>query len=195
LTITWSFTPSAAFVSGTKKNVYMKALDFSNSTVGWTDKGDWTVFTNVAPTLGTVSPASLTSGTGSPQSLTAVYSDANGSGDVSLAYLMVNATVNGANGIYAYYARSTGRLYLQNDAGSGPVGNCLPGSATTLSNSQGTIDCAATTVTGLGNDLTIVWRVTPIGTFTGAKNVYLNVKDNAGAIPGWADRGDWTITP
>jgi len=195
LTITWNITPSATFASTTKKNVYLQARDFTNGVTGWVDKADWTVFTNVAPTLGTVSPSPLTSAAGTPQSLTAVYSDANGSGDVNLAYLMVNATLNGANAIYGYYARTTGRIYLLNDLGSAPVGNCTPGAATKLTNSQGSIDCAATTVTGVGNDLTVVWRVTPTGTFTGTKNVYLNVRDNASATTGWADKGDWTITP
>ena len=43
LTLIVTITPKAAFVSGTKKNVYQYGLDISNTNTGWKDKGDWTI--------------------------------------------------------------------------------------------------------------------------------------------------------
>ena len=53
LTVNWNIKPKAAFVSATKKNLYLYARDMSNAITGWTDKGDWRIkATNLAPTLG-----------------------------------------------------------------------------------------------------------------------------------------------
>ena len=110
----------------------------SNASVGWTDKGDWTIkATNVAPTLGSVTPAALTSAPAAAQTFSAVYSDADGYANLKHAYLLVNTTASGANGIYLLHDRTVNKLYLYNDAGTGYVGNCTPGVAGSLSNTPG----------------------------------------------------------
>ena len=197
LTIDWNITPSTVFASATKKNLYLYARDLSGVTVGYTDKGDWTIkAASVAPALGNVTPAALVSAPGAAQSLSAVYSDADGCADLKHAYLLVNTTAVVANSIRLAYDRTLNRLYLYNDAGTGTVGNCTPGVVGSLSNTQGTLNCAATTVTGSGNNLTIDWNVTPSTVFASAtkKNLYLYARDMSGVTVGYTDRGDWTIT-
>ncbi len=193
LTINWNITPSAAFVSATKKNLYMKVSDMSNLTAGWTDKGDWTIkATNVAPTLGTLTPSVLTSAPEAAQTFTAIYSDADGYANIKQAYLRVHTA---ANGIYLRYDRTTNKLYLYNDAGTATVGSCTPGVAGTLTNTQGSLNCAATTVAVSGNNLTINWNITPSAAFASAtkKNLYMKVSDMSNLTAGWTDKGDWTI--
>jgi len=196
LTVTWSITPKAAFVSTTKNNLYLFARDFSNAEVGWKKKGNWTIkATNVAPSLGAVTPAVRTSGPAVAKTFSAVYSDADGYSNLKYAYLLVNTTLVGSHGIKLRHDRTVNKLYLYNDAGTGSVGNCTPGVAGSLSNSQGTLNCKATTVTGSGNNLTIKWNITPQAAFatTRKKNLYLFASDMSNVVVGWAEKGNWTI--
>jgi hypothetical protein len=168
----------------------------SNATASWTDRGDWTIkATNVAPTLGTVTPSVLTSAAGVAQKLSAVYSDADGYANLKQVYLLVNATASVANGIVLLHDRTVNKLYLYNDAGTGYVGSCAPGVAGSLLNTRGILNCAATTVTGLGNNLTVNWNITPRATFASLmkKNLYLYARDMSNATVAWTDKGDWTV--
>ena len=117
---------------------------------------------NLAPTLGTLTPSVLTSSPDIAQTFSAIYSDADGYADFKQVSLRVGPWVNGIN---ALYIRTVNKLYLRNDAGTGYVGNCTPGVAGTLTNTQGTLNCGATTVTGTGNNLTVNWNITPKAAF------------------------------
>jgi hypothetical protein len=155
----------------------------------------YTVFTD-PPGLGDVTPSIHASPAGSAQTFSAVYSDSEGYEGLKTASILINETAAEANGIFVRHDRSNGKLYLLNDAGTAYVGNCLPGSAASLTNSQGTLNCLLTSVGGSGNDLTIDWSITPKLAFasTTAKNVYTHVKDNSNVQVGWFDKGDWTVT-
>ena len=195
LTVKWNIAPKAAFVAATKKNVYTYVRDMSNLTAGWTDRGDWTIkVNNTAPTLGTLTPSVLTSAPGAAKTFTAIYSDSDGYGNIKQAYLRVYTA---ANGIYLRYDRTTNKLYLYNDVGIATIGSCTPGGAGTLTNAQGSLNCAATTVAVSGNNLTIKWNITPSAAFVAAtkKNVYTYVRDMSNLTAGWTDKGDWTIKP
>ena len=180
LTVNWNITPKAAFASATTRNLYLFARDMSNAIVGWTDRGDWTIkATNVAPTLGTVTPSVLTSTPAVAQTFSAVYSDADGYANLKQVHFLVNTTASGANGIRLLHDRTVNKLYLFNDAGTGYVGSCTPGVAGSLSNTRGTLNCAATTVSGSGNNLTVNWNITPKAAFASAttRNLYLYARD------------------
>jgi len=196
LTISWSITPKAAFVSAATKNLYLFARDVTNATVGWTDRGDWTIkATNVAPTLGTVTPSVLTSMQAVAQTFSAIYSDADGYANLKQVSFLVNTTTAVANGIYLLHDRTVNKLYLFNDAGTAYVGSCTPGVAGSLSNTRGTLNCAATTVAGSGNYLAVNWNITPKAAFvsTTARNLYLYARDMSNATVSWMDKGDWKI--
>jgi hypothetical protein len=194
LTVNWNITPKVAFTSGTAKNLYLYARDTSSATVGYTDKGDWTISGPAAPTLGAVTPAVRNSATDVAQNLNVVYSDANGYTDLLRVYLRINQTTSGVNGIFVVYDRNLNLLYLYNDAATAYVGSCTPGVGS-LTNSQGTLNCGATNVAGSGSNLTVNWNITPKGAFAGAtaKNLYLYARDNSGATVGYTDKGDWTV--
>ena len=166
LTVNWTITPKASF-AGTK-HLYLYARDNADLTAGWEDKGDWTITSPsaAAPTLGDITPSVVTSGENEAQSFSAVYSDENGYSNLKHVYLKVGSLVNGMVAIYYTWVN---KLYLVNDAGTGYVGNCIPGVAGTLTNSQGTLDCGLTTVSRTGNDLTVNWNTTPKASFAGTK--------------------------
>jgi hypothetical protein len=189
---TWHWTPTVA--DNYKVMVYAR-------TVGGTAAYEklkvlfYTVYTS-PPLLGEVTPAVAASPADLPRTFSAVYIDPNGFEELKIADILVNDTASEANGIFARYDRTLGKLYLANDAATAYVGNCLPGSAVTLSNSQGSLNCVATSVRGAGTDLTIAWSLTPKAAFAAetAKNVYTHAKDTANVQVGWDDRGDWTIS-
>jgi uncharacterized repeat protein (TIGR01451 family) len=196
MTLTLNIAPTAAFASTTAKNVYMYAIDSGGSTAGWTQKGSWTI-QNTAPTLGTVTPSALTSPAGVAQTFSAVYSDADGYANLNTVYFLVNSSLSGANGIYVRYVRSTNTLSLVNDAGTTFVGSCTAGAAGTLTNSQGTVNCASSAASGLGNDLTLTLNITPKAAFASAtaKKVYTYAIDYGALTVGWTQKETWTVTP
>ena len=188
LTVKWSFTPNASF-TGTK-NVYAYVRDVSNVVAPLTDLADWTIG-NAAPQSVSVTPGVSSSNRGVAHNLTATYSDANGAVDISQVRLLVNTSPNASNALYGWYDRAANKLYLVNNTNTALVGGFAPGSANVITNSQGSLNCAATTVAVSGNTLTVKWNFTP--SFTGPKNVYGYAKDNLGAIAPLVDKADWTI--
>lgn len=190
LTVNWNITPNP---SSQVWNIYLLSQDMANYNSAWILKGTWKLFVNQGPTITSLSPSVLNSPAGMPQSLVAAYSDPNGYADIKKASLRVYGAVGGFN---VYYARASGKLYLLSDAGNFWIGPCTAGIPGTLENSQGILDCGATTVSGNGNNLTISWRITPKTAFASlsAKDIYLSVADNSNASQGYTDKGDWTIT-
>jgi hypothetical protein len=153
---------------------------------------DWKQSQNTVPTLGTLTPATITTTADIARTFTAIYSDADGYADIKQAYLKIHTA---ASGIYLRYDRTTNKLYLYNDAGTATAGNCTPGAAKTLTNARGSLNCAATTTAVSGNNLTINWNITPGTTFADGtnRNIYMYVKDVSNLTAGWTDKGDWTI--
>ena len=190
---TWHWTP-------TVEDNYYRVMVYAR-TVGSTvayEKLKVVYFSVVArpPTLGDLTPSVLFSPAGSARTISAVFSDPDGYAGLKIVSLLVNETQSEANGIYVRYDRSIDRLHLTTDAGTSYVGNCVPGSAGTLTNSQGTLNCADSSVVVSGNDLTVTWSITPKAAFISAtaKNIYAAAMDNTTAKVGWVDKGDWTIT-
>jgi hypothetical protein len=161
---------------------------------GWVDKGDWTIkATNVAPTVGTLTPIPVTTEAERPQPFAAVYSDADGYANLKTAELRVGPAT-GIN-VWATYDRNANKLYLKDDGGVTLPIDCAPGTTGTLENSQGSINCQQTTVSVTGNDLTVNWNITPKTAFasTTAKSVAMQAKDNSAATSGWKTKGNWKI--
>jgi hypothetical protein len=188
---TWHWTPAA--VDDYRVMVYART---AGSTVAYEKLK--VIFYSVfaaPPQLGDVTPSVVSSPADAARSFSAVYSDVDGYEGLKTADILVNDTATEAGAIFARYDRTLGKFYLTNDAGTAYVGNCLPGSAVTLTNSQGSLNCAASSATGAGNDLTVVWSLTPKAAFVSAtpKNIFTHAKDTANVMAGWTDKGDWTI--
>jgi len=85
----------------------------------------------------------LTSAAGVAQSLSAVYSDADGWSNVKTVSLQVNTAASGANGIWALHDRTVNNVYLATRRRDGLVGSWHPGPAASLCDTQGTLNCSA----------------------------------------------------
>lgn len=145
------------------------------------------------PLVGTIVPSSGTSRKNQAVNFVTTYLDVDGWQNIQYVYLLFNTSIDGAKCFYGYYNQNTNRLYLRNNANTGWIGGYAPGSSYIIENSYAKLNCSKTTVSGSGAGLTVNWNVTFKSTFTGAKNSYLYVKDDANAYNGWIQKGSWTI--
>jgi hypothetical protein len=173
------------------KNMYLYAAGISGQNSGWVTDGAWTPGPSAGPPA--IVSLSPNSGTGTPVTFKAVYSDPNGAGALSGAMMRVNNEETGANGCWVYYQPQENLLYLANNAGLAWVTPALaPGAAATASNSQCTLNAGSSSVSTTGNDLTLNVSLSFTGTFAGAKNVYLYAVGISGQNSGWMMEGTWT---
>ena len=171
------------------KNVYLQASNPFGSS-GWQQLGAWTVPVG-PPTLVSVTPSS---GSGSSQTFTFVYSDSQGYAAISTLLTLVNSSLSGSAGCYLLDYPGSNTFYLANDAGTAWLGPVALGSAGSLQNSQCTIDAGSSSVLGSGMNLTVNLALSFKSAFTGAKNVYMDVASAAtGLDSGWQQRGSWTV--
>jgi hypothetical protein len=137
-----------------------------------------------------VSPSS---GSGASQTFALQYSDTAGAANLQTAYVWFTATLaNAAGSCMLYYQPAANQLNLLNDAATAWVAG-TPGAATTLQNSQCSVNLAGTTVTPNGNTLTLNLAMAFKPAFDGAKNVYMYDSDMSGSNSGWQQEGTWTV--
>jgi hypothetical protein len=186
LTLNLALTFKPAYAGA--KNVYMYAADASTNS-GWQTRGTWTATAGAAVvTADSVTPSS---GSGSTQTFALQYSDTAGASSLSTAWVWFSATFgSAANSCMAYYDRAATTLYLINDAGTQWLPG-TPGAATTLQNSQCSINLTGTSVVLASNTLTLNLALTFKPAYAGAKNVYMYAAD-ASTNSGWQTRGTWT---
>jgi len=151
---------------------------------------------NQVPTVGAVTPSTLTSAAGVAQTFRVIYRDGDGYTDLRFADFQVSAAAGRANSIVVRYFRQQNRLRLYNNAGTALLaGSCTPGVAGILQNSQGRIVCGASTAVGSGSSLTLRLRIIPKAAFAGPtpKQLRTMATDIAGATSGLRLRGTWTV--
>jgi len=190
LTLNLAMTFKPAYAGA--KIIYLHAVDVSGTKSGWEPLGAWTVaFTSGTASTVSVSPSS---GSGTNQNFTLQYSDTAGAASLEQVWVYFNATLaNPANSAcMLYYNTATNQINLLND----DVTLWQPatlGAATTLQNSQCSLNVAASTVTLSGNTLTLNLPITFQPAYTGAKNIYLHAVDISGLKSGWEPLGAWTV--
>lgn len=148
---------------------------------------------NARPSVVSVSPSSGTSLPEQPVSFTSIYSDRNGWQDIQEALFLINTSTSGVGCFYGYYNQNTQLLYLRNDDDTAWLGGYAPGSNNTIENSFAKLDCSQTAVSGSGTTISVSWKVTFKSVFLGNKYLYLNVKDDSGAVSNWSKKGSWRI--
>jgi hypothetical protein len=154
------------------------------------------VTTDNVPTLGALSPSSSSSNAGAAKIFVAGYRDLDGYTDLKTVDFLAGPS-NGSNAIWVRYDRSLGKLFLAGDGGSFSGAGCTPGVAGTLTNSQGSLRCLQTTVSGSGNVLTVKWNIVPKAAFASGtpKELRMTATDDAGYSSGSMVKGDWTVNP
>jgi hypothetical protein len=175
------------------KNVYLYGGDLTGSNSGWQQRGTWTA----SSVLGTTTAVSVTpnSGSGAIQTFALVFSDTAGAASLQSAWVWFNATFAGtaASSCMLYYQPSTNQVSLLNDAGTAWMSATPGAAATTLQNSQCSLNAAATSVMMNGDTLTLNLAMTFQAAFGGAKNAYTYGADVSGTNSGWQQLGTWTV--
>lgn len=176
----------------TQQNVYFWVQDALNNGTGWVKTNTWTPLAGSAqaPTLAAATPATTT---GATRTFTLTARDANGYGDLSRVYFVVNTSASvPVNTCHGFYDRPTNALYLYNDALTALIGPLVPGTAGTLQNSQCAIDGAASSAVLSGLDAVLNLSVTRKGTFANtAQKLYVWITDASGLGTGWVQASQW----
>ena len=145
---------------------------------------------NPVPQAVSVTPAT---GTGSSNTFSFLYSDANGASDLGILQVVVNSSLSGYQGCYISIDPVHQTLLLLNDgatAWQGPI--TLPTSGT-LANSQCTINGGSSSIALSGNNATVNLALSFSGSFGGAKSVYGYAQAAGGLNSGWTALGNWTV--
>ena len=123
---------------------------------------------------------------------TATYSDPDGYADIAWAFLFLNHGPPAASGGLAVaYEQSKDHLYLLGG------GACHPGTNRLLVTQHVIVDCRDTSVSGVGDTLTINLAVGPLRCFAGGcgeNTAYEYVSDSAG-LWDFGAVGTWTLDP
>jgi hypothetical protein len=189
LTLNLALTFSVSF-SGAK-NIYLYAAGSAGNS-GWQPMGTWTVPATVSGvTVVSVSPSS---GSGSQQTFTLQFADGAGATDLSTVWVYINASLasNSANSCLVYYSRAANQLNLEADSGAVWLPAATPGGSGTLTNSQCSVNLAASSVAISGDTLTLNLALAFTSAFSGAKNVYMYAAGPS-TNTGWQTMGTWIV--
>jgi hypothetical protein len=170
------------------KNLYLQAANASGST-GWQQRGTWTIPASGPPAAVSVTPSS---GSGLSQTFAFAFSDGKGYTAIVSAQILINTPMTGAAGCYLLYQRASNSLYLTNDAATVWQTPVTLGQSGTLQNSQCSVNAAASSISGSGNDLTLNLALTFQSAFAGSRGIYMEVYDGTDDS-GWQQRGTWTV--
>jgi hypothetical protein len=174
------------------KTVYSSAIAASGLSSGWIALGTWSVTTaNQPPQAVSVGPSS---GSGSSQTFSLVYSDPYGASDLSIVLALINSTLSGSAACDLTIDPVHGYVWLLNDGATAWLGPVTPGAAGTVQNSQCTVSGPGSSLSRSGNTLTANIALTFQPGFTGAKTVYSNAIAAGGLSSGWLALGAWTVT-
>jgi hypothetical protein len=178
-----SFSPGYAGA----KNIYARATGTLGTNTGWVNAGTWNV--TGPPQAVSVSPSS---GSAASQTFTLLYSDANGASDLGSAQAIIHSSVSSVNGCYVWVTPGSGAVWLAADNGSWPSPSTL-GTATTLSNSQCSLNVGSSSATAMGTTYVLHLALTFTNAFAGARNVYGLATTSGGLSSGWQTLGTWTV--
>ncbi len=158
---------------------------------GWKTMGSWMVgsVAEQPPSAESVSPSS---GFGTTQQFSFVASSPNGAGNLAIVKMLFNTTLYRVNGCYLTYLAAGNQLSLLTDDGTTSTSG-QPGATVILSNSQCSVDLSATTVTALGNTLTVAPTITFKSGFKAGIQTYMYVADFVGMNTAWKTIGWWMV--
>src|ERR1035438_7433705 len=174
---------------GGAKNVYGYAQAAGGLNSGWTALGNWTV-TAAVPQAVSVTPST---GTGSSNTFSFVYSDANGASDLGVLQVVVNASLSGYQACYVSIDPVHNTLWLLNDGATAWQGPITLPTSSTLANSQCTINGGSSSIALSGNNATVNLALSFATGFGGAKTVYGYAQAAGGLNSGWIALGNWTV--
>jgi hypothetical protein len=186
LTLRLAFGFQGGFV-GTK-SIYAVTGSASGLFSGWQAMGTW-MPVDPTPSVVSVTPSS---GSGSSQTFSFVFSDPVGYQDLAWQQIIINSVLSPTGGCYIFYSPSNNLVYFGNDTGALALGPQVLGTAGTLQNSHCSLNVGASSVSGSGNNLTLLLALSFRGGFAGTKNIYAVTGSASGLFSGWQAVGTWT---
>ncbi len=184
LTVNLALTFKPAFAGS--RNVYGYAATAAGLNTGWATLGTWTV---PGPQVVSVNPSS---GTGSNQTFSFVYSDSLGAADLPSVWALFNNTLTFNSACFVQVDLAHNLVLLADDAAS-TWGSGIPlGSSANLQNSQCSLNGAVSGFVRSGNTLTVNLALTFKPAFAGSRNVYGYAFTAGGLNTGWSTLGTWT---
>ena len=169
-------------------NVYAVTGSVSGLFSGWQAMGTW-MPVDPTPSVVSVTPSS---GSGSSQTFSFVFSDPVGYQDLAWQQIIINSVLSPTGGCYIFYSPSNNLVYFGNDTGALALGPQVLGTAGTLQNSHCSLNVGASSVSGSGNNLTLLLALSFRGGFAGTKNIYAVTGSASGLFSGWQAVGTWT---
>jgi hypothetical protein len=184
-----TFTP--AFKGGKQLYLSVRNHEGDNNTNSLTQVGSYDVTASVSSL--SVFPSS---GSGSEQTFTTVYSDETT--QIESVYFNLKSSANNtsaANACKLRYDLDTADIFLVNDAGTRYSSPITSGSTTSLSNSQCTVYGAGTFATTSGNYVVVYFNVSFAAGFEGEKKMTMGGVDKTGT-DSFSNRlvGTYTVT-
>jgi len=184
----YTYTPTSGY-SGTDSFTF-DATD-TNGTVS--NVATATIIVDAPPSIVSVTPGSQATYANQVTTFTVTVNAPAGTALLSSVGMNFGNLSSPATSLYAKYQVQSNLLYLTNASGTN-IGGFAPGSNNTITTPLGSLNCAQTTVTRNGNQLVIVWSVTPTTSLIGSNSVYPIVSDLYGATSGWQKSASWTVT-
>jgi hypothetical protein len=181
LSVTFNLTPQPP-LSGAPYLLIISVMDQGGASNSKTP-GTWTI--NRLPGVGTTSPMNSTTSVGTEQTFTIVYSDPDGWQNIAVA----NFYMAGNGGVINQWVHYFPAPNLFTLMGSNDV--CNPGQAKTISSGSLSFNCATSTVSGVGTNLTIVFKVTPLT--GGVTYQFFNASSDQTGASFAAFGGSWQI--
>jgi hypothetical protein len=175
------------------KGVWMNATDQAGLTSASPQLGSYNVSSSSAavPAPTGVSPAASS---GSRQTFTFTWTDANGAHDIALARVLVHSVQQADAGCYLQVEPLYSRVLLANDAATSSQALLL-GSPSTVQNSQCQIHGAGSWLIVSGNTLTAILDISFRPAFAGAKSIWMNATDAGGLTSPSPLTGSYTVLP
>jgi Beta-propeller repeat len=137
--------------------------------------------------------ASPSSGSGASHTFALQYSDTAGASSLQVVYVWFATTFGTVvNSCLLSYQPATNQVSLDSNAGTSSL-SATVGSASTLANSQCSLNMSAATAVLNGNTLTLSFPMTFQTGYAGAKGTFLYAADLSGATSGWLELGTWTV--
>ena len=192
LTLTLNIAFSSTF-SGNRV-IYLAARSVTEQNSGWQPQGVSALpeTTPPFPRSGVLSPAV---GTTAAATLTATFLDATNATNIQTTWLLINSAVNADRACYVAYFRPGNLLLLFPDSGDGNLATAMPLSGSGfLENSQCRIDAQGSSVTVVGNALTLNLNTVFKPSFAGPRIIFGAL--NSSAVNSlWKPLGAWQVPP
>ncbi len=171
------------------KNIYMFAAEGPTDT-GWVQRGTFQVALGGAPVADSVVPAF---GSGPGQRFSFTVSDTGGGAFVTGVAMLFSTTLSSLNACSLVYDRAANTIALAYDNPANGQAPVVPGSSTSVSNSQCTLRGPNSTVVTTLNSVVVTVDLLFNANFFGSKSVFLLAAES-GTNSGWRAVGNWVVT-